>query len=157
MAILPLPLTYYDEAGIIKPPVWLYLLLLANSVDWLITTFAVVSMQHTTVLLGIFYPHSSLLWVKLVASVPFILALLLIGNRERLWKKNWRRWVGVLRLLCWVGIIASGTLLMQQLWLSHWAFHWWLAIQLVTLLLFSALLARSQHLRLMLADWRKAS
>ena len=155
MPSLPLPLKCYDEAGIIKPPLCLYALLLINSIDWLIFVFALVSMQHTTLLLNLFYPQSQLLGLKLMGSVPFILVLLLIGNRQRLWNKQLFGWLWFLRPLGLLGIIASSALVGQQLVLSHWQFHAMLAGQLVSLVLLFWSGIKSRHIRFMLADWNK--
>ncbi|QPG04357.1 DUF2919 family protein [Salinimonas marina] len=155
MPSLPLPLKCYDEAGVIKPPVWLYTLLLINSIDWLIFVFALVSMQHTTLLLKLFYPQPQLLGLKLIGSVPFILVLLLIGNRQRLWTRQWFGWLWLLKPLGLLGVIASSALVLQQLLLSHWQFHAMLAAQLVSLVLLLWSGIKSLHIKHMLADWNK--
>ncbi len=155
MPALPLPLHCYDEAGIIKPPRWLYWFLIVNSVDWVIFLFAVASRRHTTQLLEMFYPEKTLLWSKLAATLPFILVALLLGNRERLWKKTSIRWWRYTPAAIWSGISASLVVVGGQLQALNWQFQPLLAAQIVSLLLLGVLIARSRHLRLMLADWHK--
>lgn len=155
MASLLLPLKCYDDTGVIKPPLWLYVMLLINSVDWIVLLFSLLSMQHTTLLLSLFYPQSHLLGLKLIGSVPFIIVLSLIGNRQRLWKKQYYGWLWVLKPLVAAGIFLSSALVIQQLALSHWQFHFMLASQLFSLFLFFWMGLKSRHIKWMLTDWRK--
>ena len=71
--------------------------------------FSLASRTQTSELLAFFYPQKESLGLGLLASLPVFLALVLVSQRERLWKKgylNWRRWViplaqiGVVLLLC---------------------------------------------------------
>ena len=155
MPVLPLPIHCYDEAGIIKPPRWLYWFLILNSADWVIFIFAVASRRHTSQLLEMFYPEKALLWSKLIATVPFIIVALLLGNRERLWKKTSLRWWYYMPASMWTGIIALLLVVGGQLEALNWQFQPLLAGQIISLSLLGVLITRSRHLRLMLADWRK--
>ena len=155
MSSLPLPLHCYDDSGVIKPPRWLYLLLLVNALDWLVLIFALASMGQTSDLLSIFYPDRHLLWSKLAATMPFIVVALLLGNRQRLWKAGYLRWASMLLPLCFSGIGLVACVLVQQLIHLHWRFELILALQISGLALLATFLLRSQHIRLLVKDWHK--
>ncbi|WP_018981654.1 DUF2919 family protein [Salinimonas chungwhensis] len=155
MAALPLPLHCYDDAGIIKPPRWLYWLLLINSVDWTFFIFSVASRQHTSQLLGLFFPDRSLLWYKLAVTLPFIITALLLGNRQRLWKKSLINWYRLIPWLTVGGVAGSLTVVLLQLAGTHWYFQPVMAGQICALFTLATLMFKSKHVALMLQDWKK--
>jgi len=152
--MLKLPLNYYDESGRILPPRWLYALLLLLCADWALFIFSLASRSQTDVLLHFFYPHAKSLLVGLVTSVPSLLALLLLSQRERLWSKGliaWRRWFIPLLLS------GVGALLLSQIVYAithHWAFELITAIRLVMSAIGFYIIAKSRHLRWMVEDWQ---
>lgn len=151
--MLKLPLKYYDESGRILPPRWLYALLLLLCADWALFIFSLASRSHTDTLLHFFYPHSKSLLFALVTSVPALLSLLLLSQRERLWKKgliSWRRWFIPL-LLC--GVVALLTSQVVYAITHHWAFELITAIRLVLSIIALYTIAKSRHLRWMVDDW----
>ncbi|QJR82511.1 DUF2919 domain-containing protein [Alteromonas pelagimontana] len=151
---LPLPLHCYDEGGVVKPPLWLYMLLLAACADWLIFIFAVAIRDQTTFLLQLFYPQSSYLIIRLVITLPFLTVLLLLGNRERLWKKSRTSWRHCIYPLLIFGILASVTVQVWQIAVYHWLFQFVNALMLLLSCLFLVCLVRSRHVKLMIKDWR---
>lgn len=155
MPVLPLPLSAYDDAGVIKPPRWLYWLLALNCLDWLMLVMALASTRHTTQLLSLFYPQQTLLWAKLAATVPLIVALLLLGNRSRLWKKQRYGWCKLLLPLIVAGVMANGVVIVSQLAQLHWQFSGVLAGQLSLASLLLVLVVRSRHWRLLVKDWQQ--
>ena len=155
MVKLLLPLHCYDESGRIKPPRWLMVLLILLCSDWIVLIFSLASMGHTSQLLGLIYPDKSQFGLRLVASVPLLIGMLLLSNRERLWKRHWYNW----RILCCglviVGIVCSA--MIQLLALAHddWAFHATPGIFLLLNGLTIVSIVNSRHVRYMLTDWRK--
>ncbi|MBU3022988.1 DUF2919 family protein [Aestuariibacter sp. A3R04] len=155
MVKLLLPLHCYDEAGRIKPPRWLLVLLVLLCSDWIILIFSLASMGQTSQLLGILYPDKSQFGLRLVATIPLLLAVLMLSNRERFWKRHWYSW----RFLC-CGCILTGIALsaiIQIVALEHddWAFHFTPGCFLLLNLLTIVCIFNSRHLRLMLNDWRR--
>lgn len=151
---LPLPLHCYDEAGIIKPPAWLYWLLLFVCIDWVVLVFSLALREHTTQLLGLFYPAKSQLAMQLAATVPFIVVLLLLGNRQRLWQRQQRGWAGWIKPAIAVGVLFSLASSVWQIAAGHWQFQFLQAVKLLLVLLLGTMLIRSHHLQLMVSDWR---
>ncbi|NMH58543.1 DUF2919 family protein [Alteromonas ponticola] len=150
-----LPLHCYDEAGVIKPPRWFYWLLLCVCADWIVLVFALTIREHTTLLLQLFYPNRQLLVVQLIVTIPFIITLLLLGNRSRLWKKGRVKWPRTILPLLLSGIVLSLASTLWQLSDRNWEFALLQAIRLVLNLLLGVLVLRSLHIGLMLSDWRK--
>lgn len=153
--MLPLPLHCYDEAGRVKPPLWLYWGLVFACTDWFVVIFAVALRGQTQTLLGLFYPAQNVLTASLVLTIPFLVVLILLSQRERLWKKNLTAWRKALVPLIFIGIISSVITLAWHVWLSHGRFEFLPALRLLYLLVGGAIILRSRHLSLMVADWKK--
>ncbi|WP_181898386.1 DUF2919 family protein [Alteromonas aestuariivivens] len=150
-----LPIHCYDESGVIKPPGWLYVLMLLCCMDWLIVVFALAVPRQTEHLLSVFFAGKWLMFSKLAASLPCLLAMILISQRQRLWHHGYYGWrIAVLPLLT-LGCVIATAMLVIQLLASHWQFEWFLALGLLMYPVFLAVLWRSFHLRLMIADWSK--
>ena len=86
--MLKLPLTFYDESGRILPPRWLYSVFILLCIDWLAFVFSLASRTQTSELLTFFYPQKETLGLGLAASLPVLIALSLVSQRDRLWKKG---------------------------------------------------------------------
>ena len=86
--MLKLPLTFYDESGRILPPRWLYSVFILLCIDWLAFVFSLASRTQTSELLTFFYPQKETLGLGLAASLPVLIALSLVSQRDRLWKKR---------------------------------------------------------------------
>ena len=151
--MLKLPLKYYDESGRILPPVWLYSLLLLLCIDWLVFIFSVASRTQTTDLLAFFYPQKEALGLNLVASLPVLLTLLLISQRERLWKHDLVSWRHCILPFIQIGVLILLTSQIYYLMHHQWGFE---VVTAVKILLYSMTLyvvTRSRHLKWMIYDW----
>ena len=149
-----LPLHCYDEAGRVKPPVWLYWMLILLCSDWLALVFALLTFGKTSDLLALLYPERGVLGVRLLATLPFVCTLLLLGNRERLWKRQWIEWRKLILPLLVSGIAASVWAQVNTMQQDHWAFHWTPALFLAGNFVLVITLMKSLHVSTMLADWR---
>ncbi|WP_420935962.1 DUF2919 family protein [Alteromonas sp. A081] len=151
--MLKLPLKYYDESGRILPPVWLYSLLLLLCMDWLVFIFSVASRTQTTDLLAFFYPQKEALGLNLVASLPVLLTLVLISQRERLWKHDLVSWRHCILPSIQIGVLILLTSQIYYLMHHQWGFE---VVTAVKILLYSVTLyvvTRSRHLKWMIYDW----
>ena len=154
MTRLLLPLHCYDEAGRVKPPVWLYVLLLLLCTDWIALVFSLASFGQTSQLLAILYPDKTVLGTRLLATVPFVIVLLLLGNRERLWTRHWLQWRKLIKPLLLIGLASSLTAQVNTMAHERWSFHWTPAVFLLLNLITLLCVIRSKHLTTMVADWR---
>ncbi|WP_278384014.1 DUF2919 family protein [Alteromonas mediterranea] len=152
--MLKLPLSYYDESGRILPPRWLYSVFILLCIDWLAFIFSLASRTQTSELLAFFYPQKESLGLGLLANLPVFLALVLVSQRERLWKKgylNWRRWVIP---LAQIGVVL---LLCVQLYYAmhhHWGFEYITGVKMAFYSIALYAISKSRHLKWMVEDWK---
>lgn len=152
--MLKLPLHCYDEAGRILPPRWLYWLIGLACADWVLLVFALASRAQTSTLLGIFYPDRWLLAANLIATLPLVIAAVMVSQRERLWKRRMFGWVGSLRPLLLTGLAGSLVIQIRAEALLDWHFSAYSSGKLILLSALVYCVIRSRHLRWMIADWR---
>ena len=151
--MLKLPLKFYDESGRILPPSWFYGVLLFLCIDWLAFIFSLASMSQTNELLTFFYPQKATLGLGLVASLPVLASLLLVSQRERLWKREIKVWRHAVLPLVQTGVVA---LLIVQIYYSmqhHWGFELMTGAKLTLYSMSLYAISKSRHLKWMIADW----
>ena len=151
--MLKLPLKYYDESGRILPPSWLYWLLLLLCIDWIAFVFSLASRTQTTTLLAFFYPQRESLGVGLIASAPALVSLLLVSQRERLWKNSLTQWR---RAIIPFAQIATLSLIVIQFYYSmhhHWRFELITGAKLLLYTIALYAVSSSRHVRWMVEDW----
>jgi hypothetical protein len=153
MTRLPLPLHCYDHAGRIVPPrsFWWILVFLAKS--WLIFIGSVTIRGKESEILAFWYPHKADLYLALALGLPALIAMLLCSNRERLWQRDFKKWVYLL-LVCII-LACLGQLTHYALRLINTDFNYdhATAMGLVGVLVVIGYTLRSRHLRLMYRDW----
>ena len=153
--MLKLPLKYYDDAGRILPPKWLYAILMLFSLDWLAFIFSLASRSQTEVLLSLFYPHRISLGLALLSSFPIVIGLTLIGQRERLWKRGFTQWCSWLIPLILTGMGISLLVQLYHASAIHWGFEPITAIKMMLAVMGLYCVGRSRHVRWMIDDWKK--
>ena len=95
----------FDAHGRLRLPFLFWCLLLLQARTWVLFLMAGASRDQGDVLLNLFYPDHSLLWIGLLPGVPAVFAFLLSGRRHvypRVWR--WLRPMLVVAqviLLCW--------------------------------------------------------
>tara|TARA_Y100000748_G_scaffold67071_1_gene54515 strand:- start:9254 stop:9721 length:468 start_codon:yes stop_codon:yes gene_type:complete len=153
--MLKLPLKYYDESGRILPPKWLYLLLAFFCLDWVIFIFSLASPSQTDTLLFLFYPQANSLGIALLESLPIVVSLLLLSQRERLWKRNLTGWPRALLPLMLLGISCAFCVVLYHEALVKWQFELFQGIRLLVSIASLYVVSQSRHLRWMVEDWQK--
>lgn len=153
MTRLPLPLHYYDDTGRIVPPrsFWWALVFLAKS--WLIFIGSVTIRGKESEILAFWYPHKADLYLALGLGLPALIALLLCSNRERLWKKDFRKWVYLLVICLVSACLGQLGYYGMRVWNTHFKYDHATAMGLIGILLIIGYILRSRHLRLMYQDW----
>lgn len=151
--MLKLPLAFYDESGRILPPRWLYSVLILLCIDWLAFIFSLASRTQTSELLAFFYPQKETLGLGLAASLPVLIALSLVSQRDRLWKKGylaWRKWVVPLVQL---GVLALLSVQLYYAMHHHWGFEFITGVKIVYYSIALYAISKSRHLKWMVEDW----
>ncbi|WP_394220367.1 DUF2919 family protein [Alteromonas gracilis] len=151
--MLKLPLQFYDESGRILPPKWLYALSLMLCIDWIAFIFSLASRSQTSELLSFFYPNKASLGTALVASLPILMGLVLVSQRERLWKKGFVKWRRVVRPSIQLGCLLLLAVQFTYLIDHQWGFEFFVALRMVFCVFAFYAVWRSRHLRWMVEDW----
>lgn len=109
---LKYPLHYYDEAGRMKPPVFVYILLLFVCRGLIVLIISLSFREDSERLLRIFYPLPYHFYLSLLPILPALIGLYLVSKRSVLWKEEKYVWFKCLpfclysALICDVGIQA---------------------------------------------------
>jgi len=151
---LALPLKYYDDAGRIKPPIMLYVIVLFLCRPLIVFIASISFRQDGGLLLSIFYPVKYHFYLALVHAIPALALLLFINFREKLWK---HKCAGVFKILPAVFVVLLGLDTAVQLYILNaqsFAFKWSFAFSFVGLIVATLFVAKSYHLKLMNADYR---
>ncbi len=151
--MLKLPLKHYDESGRILPPSWFYSVLLLLCVDWLAFIFSIASRAQTSDLLAFFYPQKESLATGLAASTPVLIALILVSQRERLWKRELVSWRRLVVPLIQIGTIALFAIQLFYTMHHHWGFEFVTGLKLLLYVFSLYVISRSRHISWMIADW----
>jgi hypothetical protein len=89
----------------------------------------------------------------LAASLPVLIALSLVSQRDRLWKKGflaWRRWVIPLAQL---GVLALLSVQLYYAMHHHWGFETITGVKIVFYSIALYAISKSRHLKWMVEDW----
>ena len=139
---------HLDENGTLRPPVWLWAVLILLGRPWLIALASVSFRQDPGRILQLFYPQPDIWRWHLLISLPAIL-LMLAWMRRRpdagcIIRVVWRHGL----LLLWWNWLADSILTLWLLWHSprHFAPYWQIALLLLFWL--AIYLFRSRHLRM---------
>lgn len=149
-------ITWLDDKGHIKPPIFLYALLAYLARGWCIFIASLTQMGDRSELVRIFYPEKSDFLLALAAGAGAVLLYaVVIAERRR--SPLWLRPLFVrLKWALWVLLIIDGLLLGQRLFHSQFLFHWSLALDALVLFWSSLYVLKSKRLRYYLLDWPKA-
>lgn len=152
---LLLPLKYYDEAGRVKPSLFLYVCIAFVARSLLILMGSVSVREYGEQLLALFYPDKQYLYVSLIIAIPAFLTLPLLGFREKIWQAS-RCWMfDWIKPLLVLSVLADLVLHFMLANMTHWQFSWVIAMTLLMDLFIFYFLLKDQHTRLMLIDWKK--
>ena len=155
MKRLLLDLKYYDEAGRVKPGSGLLwcVAFLCRSVLILVMTLA--GQQQTNQVLLFFYPDNAHLYAALGLALPAALGYLLVAFREKITRGRLGPCLNAARLLL---LCSSAADLAYHVYLAerqHWQFSLSIGVVLLLDLFIIYYLIKSQHLPLLISDWRR--
>ncbi len=152
---LPLPLHCYDQAGRVLPPkcFWLSCLFLTKS--WLIFLGSVTIRGKEKAILEFWFPIHHDLYISLALGLPALVAIILTSYREKLWSMGQTLWVYWVWGLISIAILAQFFYLLNRLVDAQFNYHHALAMSMAGVILISVYMLRSQHIRIMLQDWKR--
>lgn len=134
----------YDQHGILKTPIWLWLGWAFLTRAWVVFIVAGASRQEGSQILEYVYPNHTMLYFGLIMGLPIVVGMWLVGLRKAD-SDRVNRCVGYLR---WISILVVALQLAHTVYLvnlQHWQFTWTNAVTLVLLCWFAIYLVNSRH------------
>ncbi|NRB25010.1 DUF2919 domain-containing protein [Shewanella sp.] len=148
-------ITWLDDKGHIKPPLYLYFILVFIARGWCIFIASLTQASDRAALVAMFYPQKSDFIMALVAGFGALFIYgVVIAERKR--KPHWLRPVfAQLKWILLLLLVIDGALLFERTINSHYLYSW--STGLDGLLLFWSLiyLFKSKRLTYYFADWNK--
>lgn len=146
-------ITWLDDKGHIKPPLYLYLILVYIARGWCIFIASLTQSSDRAGLVALFYPHKSDFIMALMAGFGALLVYgVVIAERKR--APIWVRPIfGHLKWVLLLLLSIDGGLLIERTINSHYLYNW--SMGLDALLLFWSLiyLFKSKRLSYYFDDW----
>ncbi|MCP3127482.1 DUF2919 domain-containing protein [Shewanella sp. KJ2020] len=148
-------ITWLDDKGHIKPPIFLYVLLAFLARGWCIFIASLTQANDRAELVRIFYPEKADFLLSLAAGLGAVLLyFVVIAERRR--SPLWVRPLFVhLKWGLWLLLLVDALLLGQRLFHGQFLFHWSLALDALVLFWSSLYVLKSKRLGYYLADWPK--
>jgi hypothetical protein len=150
---LKYPLHYYDEAGRMKPPLFVYILLLFVCRGLLILIVSLSFREDSERLLRIFYPLPYHFYLSFLPIVPALLGLYLVSKRTVLWDKERFSWFRCLPWFLYCALLLDGVI--QVYMLNEMNFRFSLTHGVTLLFVFCGVIyvSQSQYLSHLILDW----
>ncbi|QYJ80074.1 DUF2919 domain-containing protein [Shewanella acanthi] len=148
-------ITWLDDKGHIKPPIFLYAILAFLARGWCIFVASLTQASDRSELVRLFYPEKSDFIMSLAAGAgAVVLYFMVLAERRR--APSWvRPMFTQLRLGLGLLLIVDAALLWQRLYHGQFLFHWSLALDALVLFWSCMYILQSKRLSYYLNDWPK--
>lgn len=148
-------ITWLDDRGHIKPPIFLYLLLGFIARGWCVFVASLTQFSDRAGLVKLFYPEKADFLLALATGVGAVLLYgLVIAERKR--SPDWLRPLfGKLMWFLWLLIIIDALVLGQRLIHANYLFNWSFGLDALVLFWASLYVLKSKRLHYYLKDWQK--
>jgi hypothetical protein len=151
---LPFPLHCYDEAGLLKPPLTLYLICIWLCKALLLMIISVSMRENPSALIEWFYPDSALWYQNVLPAVPGVAALIGLSLRDKFRAKGWHWPQMWCKRLVLFGLLIQCYLVYATVASQGPLFNWGQAVALVISVASIAYLVRSKRVAAFVADAR---
>ncbi|ACA87120.1 DUF2919 domain-containing protein [Shewanella woodyi] len=148
-------ITWLDDNGHIKPPIYLYFILIFLARGWCIFIASLTQASDRAALVALFYPQKADFMMALAAGAGALLLYgFIIAERKRspVWVRplfNQFRWVLLLLLL------VDGGLLIERSINSHYLYSWSMGLDGLILFWSFIYLFKSKRLSHYFSDWKR--
>lgn len=150
---LPLPLHCYDEAGRVKPPLWMHWCFFWGARSLLLLVAVLLIGPRGEAVPALFYASNSQWILHCSLGLVYLALWLLMGRREWFWQKSFH--------LNWMKSALIGLFTIDLVAQTYWIamsigeFRGLKGAELLISLLCCFCVLRSSHLKLMMVDWRQ--
>ncbi len=148
-------ITWLDDNGHIKPPIYLYFILIFLARGWCIFIASLTQASDRAALVALFYPQKADFMMALAAGAGALLLYgFIIAERKRspAWVRpmfNQFRWMLLLLLL------VDGALLIERSINSHYLYSWSMGLDGLILFWSFIYLFKSKRLSHYFSDWKR--
>lgn len=149
---LPFPLHCYDDAGLLKPPLSLYLIGLWLCKALLLMLISVSMRDNPTALIEWIYPDNRLWYQNLIPVAPGVFALISLSLRDKFREKNWLWLQKYCRTVLLCGLFGLLFLQVSTIMAQGAAFNWGQAVSLLISSTCVVYLGRSRRVGAFIAD-----
>ncbi len=148
-------ITWLDDKGHIKPPIYLYLMLVFIARGWCIFIASLTQASDRAGLVALFYPQKADFIMALIAGGgALLLYAFIIAERKR--SPTWIRPVfNQLKWLLLLLLLLDGILLVERSINSHYLYSWSMGLDGLILFWSFIYLFKSKRLSYYFADWKK--
>jgi len=150
---LKYPLHYYDDAGRMKPPVFVYILLLFVCRGLIVLIISLSFREDSERLLRIFYPLPYHFYLSLMPILPALFGLYIVSKRSILWKADKYVWFKWLPLCLYSALICDAAIQLYMLDEIDFAFSMNHGISLLMAFCGLLYMSQSQYMGHLMKDW----
>lgn len=151
--LLKFPLHCYDEAGRMKPPVFLYILLLFVCRGLILLVISLSFREDSERLLRIFYPLPYHFYLSLIPILPAIFGLYLVSKRTILWKEKKFFWFKLLPFLLYLALLLDAAIQLYMLEEIEFAYSMSHGFSLLIAFCGILYMSKSKYFRELIVDW----
>ena len=150
---LKYPLHYYDEAGRLKPPLFIYIFLLFVCRGLLILAISLSFREDKESLLRLFYPQVYQFYLSLLPLLPAIYALYLVSHRNKIWANNNYQYYRRLKPFMALALLIDASIQFYILARLQFSFSMSHGLAIAMAILGLMYILRSSHLKNLIKDW----
>jgi hypothetical protein len=146
-------ITWLDDKGHIKPPIFLYLIILFLARGWCVFIASLTQFSDQSGLVRLFYPEKSDFMLALIAGVGAVFVYgLVISERKR--SPVWLQPIFKHLLpMLWALVILDGVILSQRLTHDFFVFKISYALDVLVIFWSALYLLKSKRLKYYTQDW----
>lgn len=150
---LKYPLHYYDEAGRMKPPVFVYILLLFVCRGLIILVISLSFREDSERLLRIFYPLPYHFYLSLLPILPALIGLYFVSKRTVLWTQQRFSWFRWLPWCLYAALLGDGIIQIYMLHEINFSFSMTHGVSLLMVFCGLLYMKQSRYIPHLIQDW----